>query len=84
MGKIMLTKRQNNAASRIEWMRRAVKVNGGFFSAGFQNVGAVSAIVQRYYPKLSHEDVYKFWNFRGLDENVLAKMEIVLDNLKAE
>jgi len=84
MKKKVLTKRENNAVNRIAWMRRAVNVNDGLRQNGFGTLGAVSAIVQKYCPELTHDEVYNFWNFRGFDSIVLNKMEIVLDNLKAE
>jgi len=84
MGNKLLTKRENSTVQRIGWIKRAAVVNDGFFKAGFKNVGAVAAIVQNAYPEILNDDVAAFWNFRVMDDDILEKMECVLQKLKSE
>jgi hypothetical protein len=84
MPTLMLTKREKAALERALIMQRSGKVIQRFISAGWKNIDAVVAVVQQEYPKVERYALLRFWNNRDLNLDLLEKMEVVLENLKAE
>jgi len=80
----MLTKREKAAMDRVAYMRRAADVIAGFVTGGYGAISAVHATARQEYPELMYDEIYQFWNFRTLNDDVLKKLENVLQKLKSE
>lgn len=80
----VLTNREKTTLNRASYMKRAAGVIEGFLSVRFSALSAVVAIAQQYDEALTYDDVFKFWNFKNMNLDVLERMEKVLEKLKAE
>lgn len=80
----MLKKREKRAKRRIENAQRATEIASEFFDKGFTSLIALAAIVQHYYPEMKVADINNFWHFRNVNDEMIYKMENVLEQLKSE
>lgn len=79
-----LTKREKAAKKRIENGKRTGVILEQFFDKGFKRLEAIMTIARYYEEELSVSEVTNFWHFRNVSDDMLAKMEYVLEQLKRE
>jgi hypothetical protein len=84
LNKKMLTKREKGSLLRIKNAGRATALLQEFFAKGFTSLVALNAISCHYYPNLTITEVNNFWHFRNISDDLLSKMENILEQLKAE
>lgn len=81
----MLTKREKATKDRFNNSQRALNVLDELFEKGFtRDLPVFVAIVQGYYPDLTYSVINNFWHLRTVSDDVLTKMENVLEQLKGE
>lgn len=80
----MLTKREKATKKRIENGQKAGLLLKLFFEKGFKSLDSVTTISRHYYEGLTVSEVNNFWHFRNVSDDMLVKMESVLEQLKKE
>ena len=74
--------------AEAEMQFRAMKVRNDFRGMGFLVWGEFFAEVVKEYPEMDQSDNFKrlqaFWWLRNFDEVLIAKLELLADNLKEE
>lgn len=80
----MLTKREKATKKRFENVERVNQVLKLFFNNGFKSLEALTPLAQFYYPEFTDAEIKNFFHFRKLTDDMIAKMENVLEQLKKE
>ena len=80
----MLKKREKRAKRRIENAKKSTELAGAFFDKGFTSLIAMVAIAQNYYPDMTVVEINNFWHFRNVSDEMIFKMESILEQLKNE
>jgi len=80
----LLKKRENSTMVRLENTQKAVAILKTFISMGFKSLPSIVSITQHYSPEITRDELLSFWHFRKVNTDFVAKMEIVMNKLKAE
>lgn len=76
--------RDKQTLDRFENVVKGSEVLRKFFEKGFKSVSALHAVVYSFYPETTYMDILNFWNFRKCSEEMVEKLNIVLEKLNYE
>ncbi len=81
----VLTKSEIRTKTRINNAYRAAEVLDELFDKGFvRSLPVLVDIVTSYFPEMQIDHINNFWHFRNVSDDLLLKMESVVEKLKAE
>lgn len=79
-----LNKTETAVLNRFNNTIEQAKLLCRFFGMGFRNIAAFKAIVLHYDSSLTDKEIKYFWEIKLVNEDVIRKVEMVIDKLKTE
>lgn len=79
-----LTIREKETINRFETFHTCSAILRSFFQMGFKSFDALKAIMLFHYPNIDMVKLKRFWNCQLMDSEIVEKVKVVFEKLKAE